>query len=270
MFAKLIRLVQSEADVPRPAIPEAERVYAIGDVHGRLDLLEPLARAIEADDAGRQPARTTIILLGDLIDRGPESAGVIAFVRNWMRHRTVRVLMANHEQMLLAALESSDALRSYLRFGGREMVLSYGIDRASYDAATNDELRAMLPDILPEADLDFIRGFEDWIVIGDYLFVHAGIHPDVPLEEQSGRELFWIREPFLSHGKRLSHMVVHGHTITETVDERSNRIGIDTGAYESGRLTAVALEGTERRFMAAVENTESGMIEIETDDTVRT
>ncbi|GMM91789.1 metallophosphoesterase family protein [Qipengyuania sp. MTN3-11] len=268
MLSKLARLVRPGAEAsPPPSIPDGRRVYAIGDVHGRLDLLRELARAIEADDAQQEPAQTTVILLGDLIDRGPDSAGVIAFVRNWKERRDVRVLMANHEQMLLRALESKEVLREYMRYGGREMLLSYGVDRDDYDAATNDELLAMLPQVLPEADLDFIRGFEDWIAIGDYLFVHAGIRPGVPIEEQSGREFYWIREPFLSHRKPHSHMVVHGHTITDRVEIRSNRIGIDTGAYGSGRLTAVALEKTDRRFVAAVEDAVDGTIAIEHNET---
>lgn len=270
MLSKLARLVRPGVNASFPAVPDGRRIYAIGDVHGRLDLLRELAVAIEADDAGREPAQTTVILLGDLIDRGPDSAGVIAFVRDWKERRDVRVLMANHEQMLLSALESKDTLRDYMRYGGREMLLSYGVDPEAYDAATNGELMVMLSQVVPKEDLDFIRGFESWIEIGDYLFVHAGIRPGVPLEEQSGREFFWIREPFLSHRKRHAHMVVHGHTITESVDERSNRIGIDTGAYGSGRLTAVALEKAERRFIAAVEAANGGTIGIEHSDTAAT
>jgi len=249
-FRKLFRAPDS---APVAAIPAGQRVYAVGDVHGRADLFEALAAAIEADDKARGAAETTVILLGDLIDRGPDSAGVIAAVRDWQRRRRVRVLMGNHEEMFLDALTDLEVLRPFLRFGGRETVLSYGIDRSAYVAAELPECLAMIRAAVPEADLAFIRGFEDRIVIGDYLFVHAGVRPGVPLDQQRLQDLRWIREPFLSHPADLGMVVVHGHTIFDAPDIRHNRIGIDTGAWSTGRLTALGLEGTARWLIEASE-----------------
>ena len=234
---------------PAPAIPQGQRVYAVGDIHGRLDLLEAAIAAIEADDAKCRPAQTTIILLGDLIDRGPDSAGVVAAARAWSERRPVRILLGNHEEMLLRALDSDEIMRQFLRFGGRETVLSYLAEPDIYHRADLAEARALMERAIPARDLDFIRSFEDSIAIGDYLFVHAGIDPELPLDAQRTGDLRWIREPFLSHTGDLGAVVVHGHTITEQPQVRPNRIGIDTGAYDSGRLTALGLEGSTRWFI---------------------
>ncbi|QNE04930.1 metallophosphoesterase family protein [Croceicoccus marinus] len=241
-----------------PSVPQGERVYAVGDVHGRLDLFENVIELIEADDAARGQADTTIILLGDLIDRGPDSAGVIARAREWAGMRNVRMLMGNHEEMMLRALDSDENLRHFLRVGGRETLLSYPIPLKVYRSASLSDLAKLAREAVPLADIEFIEGMEDMIRIGDYLFVHAGINPTIALEEQVGRDLRWIREPFLSHDAPLDVCVVHGHTIREEVEigpraDRPNRIGIDTGAFRSGRLTAIGLEGRERWFIEASE-----------------
>ena len=229
-----------------PAIPAGERVYAIGDIHGRLDLFATLAQAIEEDNAARGEADTTVILLGDLVDRGPESAGVIGAARLWGEQRRVRIIAGNHEEMFLDAMENAEILRHFLRYGGRETLLSYPIDPDEYTAADLAEVQVMMAKQLPGEDIAFIRSFETMIRKGDYLFVHAGIRPGVPLAEQSAGETRWIREPFLSHGGDHGVVVVHGHTIADEPVFRPNRIGIDTGAYETGRLTALGLEGTQR------------------------
>ena len=241
-----------------PAIPQGERVYAVGDIHGRLDLFDDLVELIEADDAARGDADTTIILLGDLIDRGPDSAGVIARARELAARRKVRMLMGNHEEMMLRALDSDENLRHFLRVGGRETLLSYPIPLKTYRSASLSELARLAREAVPLVDIEFIEAMEDMIRIGDYLFVHAGINPTVALEEQVSRDLRWIREPFLSHDAPLDVCVIHGHTIREEVEigpraDRPNRIGIDTGAFRSGRLTAIGLEGRDRWFIEARE-----------------
>lgn len=228
------------------AIPAGERVYAVGDIHGRLDLFNALVRAIEDDDAARGSVRTTVVLLGDLVDRGPDSAGVIAAARAWQQRRNVRIIAGNHEEMMLLALDSEEVLRPFLRHGGRETILSYVADPRIYAEADFAGVQALMRSAVPPADLAFIRSFEDSIRIGDYLFVHAGIAPAVAPDEQRPGDLRWIREPFLSYEGDHGCVVVHGHTIAEEPVLRSNRIGIDTGAYYTGRLTALALEGTAR------------------------
>jgi serine/threonine protein phosphatase 1 len=221
----------------------------VGDIHGRLDLFEPLIAAIEADDVASGPAETTVILLGDLVDRGPDSAGVIARAREWQRQRKVRVLAGNHEEMFLQSFDKTETLKHFLRFGGKETVLSYGLDRQAYQSASIEEVQAMMHAAVPAEDRAFLAGFEDMIAIGDYVFVHAGISPLLPFEEQRTHDLRWIREPFLSHPDPFGAVVVHGHTITDEPQDRGNRIGIDTGAYLSGRLTALVLEGSSRRYL---------------------
>jgi serine/threonine protein phosphatase 1 len=234
-----------------PRVPPGQRVYALGDIHGRADLFAALIEAIEADDARRRAAATTIVLLGDLIDRGPDSAAVLALAQQWQRQRRVRILCGNHEDMLLESLADLDTLRNFLRHGGRETVLSFGIDSDKYETATYEELQALMGCRIPAAVIAFIRSFEDQLRIGDYLFVHAGIRPGVAPENQQRADLLWIREPFLSYAGDLGAVVVHGHTIFEQADMQDHRIGIDTGAYLTGQLTAIGLEGSERWLIAA-------------------
>ena len=254
MLNRLRTLLGPAPSGPLPAIPPGERVYAVGDIHGRLDLFEAAIAAIEADDAACRPAQTTVILLGDLIDRGPDSAGVIAAARAWGERRAVRILLGNHEEMLLGALDSNEVMRHFLRFGGRETVLSYLAEPDLYHRAELAEARALMEAAIPADDLEFIRSFEDTIAVGDYLFVHAGIDPETPLDAQRTGDLRWIREPFLSHPGSFGPVVVHGHTITDKPHIRHNRIGLDTGAYRSGRLTALGLQGTQRWLIEAQDN----------------
>jgi serine/threonine protein phosphatase 1 len=255
MLKSIRRLFQrTETAHPPAAIPPGQRVYAVGDIHGRLDLFEAMIAAIEADDAARGPADTTVVLLGDLVDRGPDSAGVVAKAREWQRQREVRILLGNHEEMFLASFEKADTLKHFLRFGGKETVLSYGIDRKLYSKASIEDVQQMMHAAVSADDRAFLAGFEDKITIGDYLFVHAGIAPDVPFEEQKQRDLRWIREPFLSHTAPFGAVIVHGHTISDEPQDRGNRIGIDTGAYNSGRLTALVLEGESRRYLEAIDD----------------
>ena len=238
---------------PRPApaasfsVVPGERLYAIGDVHGCRDELERLLSLIDADDAARGPAATSLIFLGDLVDRGPDSAGVVARLLELARQRpTTRFLKGNHEEVFLLALGGDrEALRLFCRVGGRETLMSYGLSREDYDALDYDDLAERLPDLVPAPHRDFLDGFEDLVISGDYAFVHAGIRPEVPIEDQVPADLRWIRGSFLDHRRPHPKMIVHGHTITDDIDRRANRIGIDTGAYASGKLSALGLEGTD-------------------------
>lgn len=245
---------RSRPNRTEPAVPEGMRIYAIGDVHGRLDLLTELLRQIEEDNLARPSAQLHIVMLGDLIDRGPDSAGVIDLLLNRPRDfATFHFIAGNHEEAMIQSLEEgADPHKvEWLRYGGREALRSYGVPDDVFEmrgSLLSDELRRYVP----QAHVDFVQTFEDSLVLGDYLFVHAGIRPGKPLAKQARKDLLWIREPFLSDDKTdHGHMVVHGHTITRDPELRPNRIGIDTGAYATGVLTALALEGTERRILQA-------------------
>lgn len=250
MVLKLLRRAIEPAP-PAARVPDGTRVYAIGDIHGRLDLLDRLLFRIEADERVRGAAQTQLIFLGDLVDRGPDSASVVQRALEISESgRPVRLLMGNHEEVFLKALGGSlEALRFFVKIGGRATILSYGFSEEEYDRLDYDALLAALTDRVPQAHAAFLRTFENQITIGDYLFVHAGIRPRVPLEEQSGGDLRWIRSEFLDFRGSHGPIVVHGHTITDDVEERTNRIGIDTGAFASGRLTALGLEGGDRWYL---------------------
>lgn len=254
MLEKL-RAFFSPPPPPRlPAVPDGRRYYAIGDIHGRLDLFDALIAAIEGEIAAAPGLDHRIILLGDLVDRGPDSAGVIARTKAWQQTRKVRVLAGNHEEMFLAAFEKPEALRHFLKHGGRETLLSYGLSTKQLATLDLEAIFARLPKLVSQATRDYIAGFETMIRAGDYVFVHAGIDPARPLSEQKRSDLLWIRERFLSHEGPLEKVVVHGHTIFQRVMDCGNRIGIDTGAFRSGVLTALVLEGDQRRILQARAN----------------
>ena len=253
IFDPLRKLFGSSATkAPRPAVPDGERYYVIGDIHGRLDLLEALADAIERHNAQAAPADSTVVLLGDLVDRGPDSAGVIQFARDWQSRRKVRLLAGNHEEMFLESFEDKEVLRHFLKHGGRETILSYGISRKEFNDLSVKQLFKRLPEIVPQEDRDFLASFEEMIIAGDYVFVHAGIDPATPLAEQRRRDMLWIRDRFLRDAGPFEKVVVHGHTIFEEVSDTGHRIGIDTGAFRTGVLTALMLDGTRRQQIKAV------------------
>lgn len=231
--------------------PEGQRIYAIGDIHGRRDLLDQLLGLIEADASARGPAHVRLILLGDLVDRGPDSRGVIERVMQLKAASPdVRLIAGNHEELLIRAWNGDRRSAGlFNRVGGKETMLSYGLSEAKYDSADLEELSDLIATHVPESHIAFLESADDWIVAGDYLFVHAGIRPGDAIEEQRTSDLRWIRREFTDFDGDHGMMVIHGHSITEEVDERDNRCGIDTGAYATNRLTAIGIEGTERWFL---------------------
>lgn len=238
------------AGQPRAEIPEGQRIYAIGDIHGRHDLLVSLLAQIEADDRARGGSPAMLVFLGDLVDRGPESAQVVETLMQLAAQRpegATRFLLGNHEEVFLAVLGGDlKALKFFDRIGGKETILSYGVTEAEYREADYDALMQMVLARVPSRHAEFLRAFEDMIVVGDYVFVHAGIRPGEPLDRQRASDLRWIREEFLSFTGAHEKIVVHGHTISTTVEMSAQRIGVDTGAYRSGVLSAVGFEGGAR------------------------
>ena len=237
-----------------PAIPAGQRIYAIGDIHGRLDLLDQLLHMIRLDDEEQDPAeRRTLIFLGDYIDRGEHSRGVIDRLLTGLPDGFESIcLKGNHEEILLLSLADPLTIPMWLANGGGPTLHSYGITRPD-DAGLPfrpHHISAALAEALPTRHLEFCRSRPISVTFGDYFFVHAGVRPGVPLDAQEEEDCLFIREPFLSHRGAFGKVVVHGHTPIVEPEVRSNRIGIDTGGFYTGRLTALRLEGEYRGFLA--------------------
>lgn len=225
------------------------RLYAIGDVHGCFGLLVELLQMIERDQSCRPAAETHVLLLGDYIDRGPQSRDVCELLHAMAPSPYFHCLRGNHEQTMLDVLDGNRmALRFWLDYGGAETLASWGlepelIERARYGEAGENRLinafRSAIPATLPE----WLRALPAFRVHGDYLFVHAGIRPGLDLDRQSEDDLLWIREPFLSSKARHPWRIVHGHSEGDEVQIMPGRIGIDTAAYRTGVLTALGVEG---------------------------
>ena len=239
-----------------PAGPRGRRAYAIGDVHGCLDLLDRLLSRIESEIEADPRPKTSIVFLGDVVDRGPASAQVIERLRTYSNPRaTAHFIMGNHEEVMLRVIDGeADLLPSWLRFGGSATLRSYGLDPRALAKLPKEEVVAVIRDAVPDSHRQFLASFADSISFGGYVFVHAGIRPGVDLAEQSQSDLRWIRDPFLDDPTDHGFIVVHGHTISNSVDIASNRIGIDTGAYSTGVLTALAIEGPRRWFVQTSED----------------
>ena len=229
-------------------------VYAIGDIHGRLDLLEDLQRRILSDSTGRDAQERLLVYLGDLVSRGPDSRGVIDCVRQWLPAGFKRVVLkGNHEDLLLRTHAGEfEAARHWLDYGGIEAMASYGVrvaDDQGRDEVAIAELCRRFAAAFPAEHLEFFSSLRLNHRIGDFFFVHGGVRPGVALEEQNPRDLIWIRKTFLNSESEHGAVVVHGHSISREPALRHNRIGIDTGAYQSGVLTCLVLAGEERHFL---------------------
>lgn len=234
--------------------PDGVRLIGVGDIHGNHDLLLELVAELERE-CRNAPAPTQLVFLGDYVDRGPASAQVVdwlaGFAPVWA---TPHFLRGNHEQCLLDILSGTapdDMLAAWLDYGGRETLASYGLGAPVVYSDDLDAIREAARHAIPTRHRRFLEATQPCLRFGDYLFVHAGIRPGVSIEAQSEEDLIWIREPFLSSQEDFGAVVVHGHTITPAPENRHNRIGIDTGVYRHGVLTAVVLEGQSRRFVAA-------------------
>jgi serine/threonine protein phosphatase 1 len=217
-------------------------------------LLQDLLAKIERHQAALPKAQTFLVFLGDLIDRGPESRGVVDYLSTFRPRWAIPIfLQGNHEEGFLRSLEGEEeAMRGWLEFGGAECAESYGVAPA-LQATLNPALFAQELNLaVPRSHVDFLRGFYDSFRVGDYLFVHAGIRPGIPVADQDPHDLRWIRRDFLDSSLRHEAIVVHGHSIVDEPSEFDNRIAIDTGAYRSGCLTALYAEGTAREFLTAV------------------
>jgi serine/threonine protein phosphatase 1 len=238
----------------RPArTAEGERVYAIGDIHGRLDLLEALYDVIVEDSAGA-PDRCTIVFLGDYADRGPDSRGVIDFLLRGNKRFDRIFLKGNHEALWQQFLEEPEVGPAWFNTGGLETVISYGLrDGLTGRAPDFERISDRLSEAMPRSHRAFLDGLDLTYQSGDYLFAHAGIRPMVPIARQDPEDLIWIRREFLDADGFGGLCVVHGHTQVAEVINLPHRISVDTGAYHSGRLTCAVMEGESRRFLSTGE-----------------
>jgi len=246
MFGATRSLPGSAATAP------GERIYAIGDVHGRYDLLRALFDKIETHTSSLgAPRSLKIIILGDVIDRGPDSARVLQFLSSVQR-RTNRltVLMGNHEEMLLRVLDGYISVqRPWLSQGGLETLESLGVPVPADDDPPS-LLAERLREALPGPTVQWLRTLPLTARSGDYLFCHAGIRPGVSVKRQARADLLWIRDEFLDMEEWQGVVVVHGHSQSPAVEFHPNRIGVDTGAYRTDTLSAVYLEDAKREVIA--------------------
>lgn len=228
----------------RPRLTWAERpavIYAIGDVHGCLDVLKRLEDLIAAD-AANYPGDKMIVMLGDYIDRGPKSAQVLDWLMRPAPTGFARICLAgNHEAMFLDAMAQPDRCGDWLQWGGRQTLESYRIDVNEFDAASTARRRALLQASVPDEHRSFLTGLPVLLEVPGALFVHAGVRGDLALEQQRDADLQWMREPFLSTPIAGFPVVVHGHTPSPLPEILPWRIGVDTQAYATGKLTAVRL-----------------------------
>ena len=231
---------------------DASRIYVIGDIHGRLDLLDALVIKILADLKEAPTLEPLTVTLGDYIDRGLNSRGVLERLAHNPFAMPYVALMGNHEELLMTFLDDPSVLDQWRRLGGLETLHSYGVPVSPLMRGTGfEEAAKQLRAALPETHLKYVSSLKLCASSGSYFFCHAGIRPGIPLERQSARDLLWIRQEFLNSKMNFGKRIVHGHTPIEKPEVLPNRINIDTGAYATGRLTCLVLEGSQHRFLFA-------------------
>jgi serine/threonine protein phosphatase 1 len=229
----------------RPTLPKGIRIYAVSDIHGRLDLLDRLLPRIEADVASRPTQTPMYVFLGDYIDRGPSSRETIdRLIEHGGRSNSV-FLKGNHELLAIRCLTGRNLFDQWMRLGGYETLMSYGVSPDDLaDGSAIARLQAGFHDALPQAHFRFFRDLQTSFACGDFFFAHAGVRPQVELSEQKDQDLLWIREEFLNSTHDFGKIIVHGHTPAHEIEVQPNRINIDTGAFATGRLTCLVIEDT--------------------------
>ncbi|MDN3274179.1 metallophosphoesterase [Frankia sp. RB7] len=241
----MIPFFRSRLPAQKPKLPEGVRVYAISDIHGCAHLLEPMLRVIDADLVHRRPRHAIEVFMGDYIDRGPDTRLTLDILIERSRQSNTVFLKGNHEAFLGKVLRNPSLLDDWLRIGGAQTLTSYGVSSADSGVETNDPA-ALLRDLaraIPRSHVEFLRNLRLSFTCGDFFFVHAGVRPGVPLSEQQEEDLLWIREDFLQSNERFSKYIVHGHTPVRSAELHPNRANIDTGAYATGNLTLMSIQG---------------------------
>jgi serine/threonine protein phosphatase 1 len=241
----MLRFFRSRKVARQHRLPDGVRIYAVGDVHGRDDLLKQVFTVIDADVA-RSPIHQPIeIYLGDYIDRGPHSRSTLDLLIDRGRSRQAVFLRGNHEAYFLEVLGNPNKLADFRQFGGLQTLMSYDVQPSlNPDSAEQVELIRKLNEAVPTSHLEFLRNLKPSFECGDFFFAHAGVRPGIPLKEQQESDLLWIRDEFLDSKANFGKFVVHGHTPVREPDFRSNRVNIDTGAYATGNLTLLRIQGS--------------------------
>lgn len=256
MISKFFRPKPKVTAPTAPAVPDGTVVWAVGDIHGRFDLLLPLVEAMVADLHTSRADRKMVIFLGDYIDRGPDSRGVLRLLAGLSRSQGVewRFLKGNHEQAMLEFLEDPSKGARWCEYGGDRALQSWGlrVPELAHRTEAWERVAADLRHKLTKPKLAFLEDLELSVTVGDYFFAHAGARPGVALDRQMSEDLMWIRQPFLESPSEFEQVIVHGHTPTKAVHADHRRIGIDTKAYDSGVLSALRLEGRQRDLLQAV------------------
>lgn len=233
-----------------PRVAPGLRIYAVGDIHGRMDLLAMLLEKIAAD-AQTGPSCKMQIFLGDYVDRGSESRAVIARMTEPFPGYDVRFIRGNHDQMAMDFLDDPNAYQAWRAYGGTETLRSYGVAVPRLESqASAEELHRQFRQALPASHRNFLTGLVPFVEVGGYFFTHAGIRPGVPLGSQTTHDMMWMRDEFLGSTADHGRIVVHGHSPAPEPVRKMNRIGVDTGAYATDRLTAAVLEGDDCRFLS--------------------
>jgi serine/threonine protein phosphatase 1 len=239
----MLRRLRSRTAKPR--LPDGTRVYAFGDIHGRADLLKEMLAVIDADLARRPVQRPIEVFLGDYIDRGPASAHTLDLLIERSKRRETVFLKGNHEAYFLELLRDPSKFDDWTQFGGLQTLMSYGIQPPlKPTSAEQADLIKALVEVIPGDHLRFLEDLKPSFTCGDFFFVHAGVRPGIPFREQQESDLLWIRNTFLDSKEKFGKFIVHGHSPVREPDIRPNRINIDTGAYATGNLTLLTIQGS--------------------------
>ena len=241
----MLSALRSAKSKAKPRLPDGIRIYAISDIHGCAHQLEQMLRVIDADLAHSRPYRAIEVYLGDYIDRGPDSRSTLDVLIRRSRRRNTVFLRGNHEAFLAEVFHDPSRIADWFRVGGMQTLLSYGLSPSPNPH--DEEQQAVVRELaaaMPQQHLEFLKRLRLTFTCGDFFFVHAGVRPGVPLAEQQEADLLWIREEFLRSQDHFGKYVVHGHTPVRSAEVLTNRANIDTGAYATGNLTLLSIQGS--------------------------
>ncbi|WFU39410.1 metallophosphoesterase family protein [Bradyrhizobium sp. CB82] len=242
----MMSFLRSRPAKRKPKLPDGVRIYAISDIHGCAHLLEPMLRVIDADLAQSRPCYAVEVFMGDYIDRGPDTRSTLDILVERSRRGNAVFLKGNHEAFLVNVLRDPSLLTDWLRVGGAQTLMSYGVSSLALGSEQDDPTTLLdeLARAIPSEHVEFLRNLRPSFTCGDFFFVHAGVRPGVPLSEQRESDLLWIREEFLQSEQHFSKYIVHGHTPVRSAELLANRANIDTGAYATGNLTLMSIQGS--------------------------